>query len=172
MVSQVFARDIFDKEVEKVETQYYYLSQSNNAVTNAVNELQFNLGTAEIKDLGIASISAFNNTVDNRTDFVADRDCSVELEASCLLAVLDRQIKIVIVKSNGTEFIMGCPNGYSNGPSAVGSTFTLLTGDYFYIGTSVGNGENASGDFATLNVQKHRVQIKAEYTVKQKISDI
>ena len=175
MVSQVFARDIFDKEVEKTNIQQYYLDQDSPDVLNASGDgLRFDLGNSiTIKDIGPVNITAVDNVGDSRTDFTASVDCEVSTTGNFMVNAVDRHCKIVVVKATGNEYIYGAGNAYTDGPSHFAGSFKLLAGEYFYFGTSVSNRTPSSGPFATSTANTHNIFTFVATSIgKQKISDI
>lgn len=112
------------------ETQQYSLTQDGSAITDRSDEIEFNLGTASIENLGANIISIEDDSANSRTKFIALRDCSVSVSYT---APPDTAGRSLAVTKNGTVYHYGGRASNANDQTDVSANLSLNAGEYFTV---------------------------------------
>ena len=114
-----------------LETQGYELEQAGNALTDRAAEVEFNLGTATVSNVGANLITPTDDSGNTRTKFIANKDCEVDISVSLKLGTGGRAHIYV----NGALKTIGTRVG-TDAPASSSAPFILNEGDYFSVGSS------------------------------------
>ena len=123
---------LVDSEFSAVNQQSYRISQGGSSLTNRNAEIQYNLGTASITNLGSALIVASDDSGSTRTRFTATTDVNVQINFST--AIASTGFSITIYK-NGSSVLLGDSNSNAGFIASAAYSMSLSAGDYFSVGT-------------------------------------
>lgn len=136
-----FTLNTFTQEAIK-DIQEYRITQAGNALSDRVGEVRFNLGTATISDNGESLISAVDDAGNTRTQFVANRKCTVNISWSPFVTGSD----VPAIAKNGSFWQSGSYGLDAASRAATVSTeISLEAGEYFTVAVSNLNGSDLLG---------------------------
>lgn len=107
----------------------YTIMQFGNALTNRTDEIEYNLATATITDLGGGVIAVTDDSGNTRTKYIANKKCTVDIagSANCTAARAICILKNDVIHAGGS---VPSSSGYV---SFVSSMVSLEEGEFFTI---------------------------------------
>lgn len=113
-------------------SQLYNIVQAGTALTNRNLEIEYNLGTATIRNYGAAIIVASDDAANTRTKFTASVACNVEIDFSGTVAATAIQL---LIYKNGVAIINSGTINTVNFLQSISYAIQLNPGEYFSVGT-------------------------------------